>query len=276
MQVNPIRTIPLLICLAAHFACAEQLPLWEAGAGIGATSLPHYRGSDQSRTWVLPVPYFTYRGEFLKVDDRRFRGLFFDSDKVEVELSLSGSPPAKDNDARSGMPDLDPTLEIGPSLNVALLRSKNGMEKLELRLPVRIAIASDFPHLRYIGWVFQPNLSLDFKNALGNRGWNLGLQSSLIYTDRRYNQYFYAVDPIFATPDRPAFNPGGGYGGPALLAAVSKRFPSFWVGAFAKWDSVGGAVFADSPLVKTRTNLSGGLAVSWIFSASTTKVEAEN
>jgi len=208
-----------------------------------------------------------YRGESFKVDDdRRLRGLF--GDRVELEFSLNGSPPAKNNDARRGMPPLDATLELGPSLNIALLRSMNGAEKLELRLPVRAVIASDFSHFRHIGWIFQPNLSLDFKNVLGNRGWNLGLQGSLIYTDRRYNQYFYAVDPIF--------NPSGGYAGTAVIAALSKRFSNFWVGAFAKWDSVGGAVFADSPLVRTRSNLSGGLGIAWILGASNTKVEAEN
>ena len=242
--------------------------------GIGVATLPHYRGSDQSRTWVLPLPYLVYRGESLKVDDRRLRRVF--SDKVALEFSLSGSPPAKDNDARRGMPDLDATLELGPSLNIALFRSENRTEKLELRLPVRTVFSSDFSHVRQAGWVFQPNLSLDFKNVLGNRGWNLGLQGSLIYTDRRYNRYFYSVDPMFANADRPAFDASGGFGGTNLLAAVSKRFPGFWFGAFAKWDSVAGAVFADSPLVKTRSNLSGGFAIAWILRASTVKVEAEN
>jgi outer membrane scaffolding protein for murein synthesis (MipA/OmpV family) len=216
-----------------------------------------------------------YRGESLKVDDdRRLRGLF--GEGVELEFSLNGSPPAKSNDARRSMPDLDATLEIGPSLNITLFRSGNKAEKLELRLPVRTVIASDFSHFRHVGWIFQPNLSLDFKNVLGNRGWKLGVQGSLVYADRRYDQYFYAVDPIFATPDRPAFDPSGGYGGATLLAALSKRFPNFWVGAFAKWDSVAGAVFADSPLVKTRSNLSGGLGIAWILGASSAKVEAEN
>jgi len=272
--VNLLRTAPLLLCLAAHFACAEQLPLWEFGAGFGATTLPHYRGSNQSRTWALPIPYLDYRGEVFKADDRRYRSLL--GDRVELEFSLSGSPPAKDNDARRGMPDLDATLEIGPSLNIALYRSDNRMESLEVRLPVRTVFSSDFSHVRQAGWVFQPNLSLDFKNVLGNRGWNLGVQGSLIYSDRRNNQYFYAVDPMFANADRPAFNPGGGYGGLNLLAAVSKRFPNFWVGAFAKWDSVGGAVFADSPLVKAQSNLSAGFAIAWIVGASTVKVEAQN
>jgi len=145
-----------------------------------------------------------------------------------------------------------------------------------LRLPVRTVIASDFSHFRQAGWIFQPNLSLDFRNVLGTRGWNLGLQGGLIYTDRRYNQYFYAVDPIFATAERPAFNPSGGYAGTAVIAALSKRFSNFWIGGFAKWDSVSGAVFADSPLVKSRSNLSGGLGVAWILRASSAKVDAEN
>ena len=272
--MSPSRKGLVFLCLAASLARAEQFPLWEAGVGIGATTLPHYRGSDQSRTWVLPVPYLVYRGESLKLDDRRFRGVL--GDKVELEFSLSGSPPAKGNNARRGMPDLDATLELGPSLNIAVFRSESGMEKLELRLPVRTVFSSDFSHVRQAGWIFQPNLSLDFKNVLGNRGWNLGLQSSLIYTDRRYNRYFYAVDPIFATADRPAFDPSGGYGGLNFLAAVSKRFPGFWVGGFAKWDSVGGAVFADGPLIKAKSNLSGGFAIAWILGASTFRVDAEN
>lgn len=273
MQVNLIRTAPLLLCLAAHFACAEQLPEWEAGVGVGVTSLPHYRGSDQSKIWVLPVPYLVYRGDAFKLDDdRRLRGLL--GDKAELELSLNGSPPVRDDNARRGMPDLDPTVEIGPSLNFALFRSGNGAEKLELRLPVRTVISTDFSHFRQAGWIFQPNLNMDFKNTLGNPGWNLGLQAGLIYTDRRYNQYFYAVDPMFATADRPAYNPSGGYAGTTFITALSKRFPGFWVGGFAKWDSVSGAVFADSPLVRAKSNFTTGFAIAWILNASAVRVEA--
>ncbi|MGH9363054.1 MAG: hypothetical protein ACRD2T_14170, partial [Thermoanaerobaculia bacterium] len=45
------------VSLAAAPAAAEELPLWELGLGIGGFTLPDYRGSDQARGYVLPVPY---------------------------------------------------------------------------------------------------------------------------------------------------------------------------------------------------------------------------
>jgi len=273
--LNLFRALFLLPLLAAIPAYGEQLPLWDLGAGIGAARVPHYRGANQYRTWALPVPYVIYRGKILKIDEQRYRGLFFRSDMAELDISLSGSPPARNNDARRGMPDLDATFEIGPTLNLSLLGTKRSDEELELRLPVRPVIATDFSHYRFTGWIFQPNLDLTVRSIPGFSGWEFGLRASLIYTDRRYNEYFYAVDPIYATPDRPAYSTGGGYAGPSVLASLSKHFPGFWVGGFAKWDSVGGAVFADSPLVKTRTNFTAGFAFAWILSTSPEKVEAD-
>jgi outer membrane scaffolding protein for murein synthesis (MipA/OmpV family) len=273
-MLTRLRTCLLLVCFGASFARAEQLPLWEAGVGIGAANIPHYRGSNQSKTWVFPVPYLIYRGDLMKVEEQRLHGLFFKTDKVELDLSLNGSPPARDNDARRGMPDLDATFEFGPSIDIFLFRSPDRKQTLELRLPARMVVATDFSHVDQVGWIFQPSLNLDFRDVLENPGWKLGLRGSLIYADRRYNQYFYAVDPMFATTDRPAFSSGGGYAGTAVVAAISKRFPGFWVGGFSKWDNVGGAVFADSPLVKTKHNFTAGFGISWILDASAEKVEA--
>ena len=65
----------------------------------------------------------------------------------------------------------------------------------------------------------------------------------------------------------------GGYAGTSWIAALSKRYPGFWIGGFLKWDSVSGAVFADSPLVKSANNFTSGFAIAWIFAESTAKVE---
>ena len=87
---------------AAGAAWAEQLPLWEAGMGAAVLSLPHYRGSDERRAWVLPFPYVVYRGEFLKADERRVRGLFFKTERTELDVSINGTPPvdSSENEAR--------------------------------------------------------------------------------------------------------------------------------------------------------------------------------
>jgi outer membrane protein len=250
---------------AATGARAEQLPLWEAGAGATVISFPDYRGSDERRSWVLPFPYLVYRGEFLQADERRIRGLFFKTERVELDAS--------ENEARRGMPDLDATLEIGPSLNLLLLQTDDRKARLELRLPARAALASDFSHVHFTGWVFQPNLNVDLRDALGQGGWKLGMLAGPVFSDRRYNQYFYGVDPAFATAGRPAYNASGGYAGTQFIAALSKRYRELWIGGFAKWDTLNNAVFADSPLVKTNQNFAAGFAVAWIVGESKIKVE---
>lgn len=263
-----------LFCLVAGNAMADQ-PLWEAGVGVAAVDFPAYRGSDQRQSYVLPVPYFVYRGKFLKIEREKIRGLLLKRDKVELDISINGTVPVKssDNQARSGMPNLDPTLEIGPSLNLSLFMSATGDKKLELRLPLRPVFASNFSSIKNVGWIFQPQLNLDVRHMSGMPGWNLGLLAGPIFADARYHQYFYGVDPQYATPSRPAYQARGGYAGGQFISALSKRFPDYWVGAFVKFDTLKGAVFADSPLVRSKTNVSTGFAISRIFGKSQTMVK---
>jgi outer membrane scaffolding protein for murein synthesis (MipA/OmpV family) len=277
--VHDFRTALLRVIVlcagAAGGAAAEQLPLWEAGLGATVISFPHYRGSDERRSWVLPFPYFVYRGEFLQADERRLRGLFSKTERAELDISVNGTPPvdSSESDARQGMPDLDATLEIGPSLNFLLKRSDDRRSRLELRLPVRAAFATDLSHVDFAGWVFQPNLNLDIRDAFGYPGWNFGALAGPMFADDRYHQYFYGVEPAFATASRPAYNASGGYAGTQFLVSLSKRFPKFWVGGFARWDTLSGAVFTDSPLVKTHQYFAAGIALAWMLGESETRVE---
>lgn len=277
LVLKPLAVVlPALLALAPCGAWADQLPLWEAGAGGAVVYLPDYRGADEGRSWLLPFPYLVYRGEFLKADERRVRGLFFKSGQTELDISVNLQPPVDsgESDARRGMPDLDPVLELGPSLNISLHRSPDRRTEVELRLPVRAAFASDFSYVDFAGWLFTPNLNVDIRDPLGQAGWKLGFLAGPTFSDRRYNQYYYAVDPAFATPGRAAYNPAGGYAGTQLIAAVSKRFPAFWIGGFARWDTLNGAVFVESPLVRSRHYFAAGVAVAWILGESKTSVEA--
>ena len=266
-----------LILLAPCNAGAGEFPLWEAGAGIAVIDFPDYRGSDERQTYVLPIPYLVYRGEILKADRDGLRGQFFKNDRLDLHLSLNGSVPvdSTDNSARSGMPDLDPTLEIGARLDITLLRRHDRSMEVTLGVPLRTVIAADFPHSRNIGWVFEPQLNVDFRDNWPGQGWNLGFAAGPLFGDRRYHNYFYGVAPEFATPQRPAFNAEGGYAGSQILGAASKRFRSFWVGGFVRLDSLVGAEFEDSPLVRKDESFAAGFAIAWILGRSQRTVEAE-
>jgi outer membrane protein len=172
------------------------------------------------------------------------------------------------------MPDLKPALEIGPSLAATLWRDDEARIKLDARFPLRGAMTVE-SHPRFIGGQFYPHLNLDIYNPAGLQGWNLGMGAGPVFTDRRYNRYFYEVAPQYATASRPAYSPGGGYGGMQFLLAMSKRFPKFWVGGFARYDTLKSAVFAESPLVTSRHYIAGGIGVSWIFGESSQRVEVQ-
>jgi outer membrane scaffolding protein for murein synthesis (MipA/OmpV family) len=265
----------LLAGLPAGHACAAEKPLWELGAGISALSFPDYRGSDESSLYAIPFPYFVYRGTFLKADRNGIRGTFFDSDRIELNLSVGASLPVNsdDNQARQGMPDLQPTLELGPSLDLNLWRTPDRRTRLDLRLPVRTAVTVK-DGMRDIGWVFSPRLNLDITDVAGLAGWNMGLLAGPMYGSERNHDYFYSVAPQYATPDRPAFDAKGGYAGSQVLMSMSKRYPKYWLGAFVRWDSLKGAAFDDSPLVKSENYFAAGVGVAWILGESSTRVEA--
>jgi outer membrane scaffolding protein for murein synthesis (MipA/OmpV family) len=262
-----------LLSLASPAASAEELPLWEAGIGVAALSFPAYRGSDKQHNFLMPVPYFTYHGDFLKADRHGIRGSLFDSDRVDLTLSVSASPPTKSDDVavREGMPDLKPTAEFGPQVDLTLWRSDNRARFLKLRLPARAAFTLERSP-RDIGWIFSPNLNLDVADLPGLAGWNLGLVAGPIYASRKQHEYFYSVAADQATAWRPAYAAPGGYSGSQFLAAVSRRYSNMWVGAFVRYDSLRGAAFEDSPLVARRSFAAAGLAVSWILGQSTTRV----
>jgi outer membrane scaffolding protein for murein synthesis (MipA/OmpV family) len=265
---NLIRGVLLsLFCLSAAQAQTEIRPLWEVGAGFAGIDFPVYRGSDERKSYLLPVPYIAYNGEVLQVNRERVRGLIFKRDVVEMDVSINGSVPARGANARKGMPDLDPTLEVGPSLNFHLLYSEDKKNTFDIRMPLRAVLSSDFKHVRHEGWLFQPQLNLDFYD-IERSGWNIGLVGGVIYSDRHYHGYFYNVEPQYATANRPAYTSAGGYSGTQFIFAFNKRHPGYWTGGFMKWDSLKGAVFADSPMVKSKEYFTVGFAVTWIIDKS--------
>jgi MipA family protein len=266
-----VAVFPGITVAPAH---AEDKPLWELGVGTGVLVFNDYRGSNTVHGYPLPLPYFVYRGEHLKADDKGLRGLFLNQKRVELELSVNGTAPVHNNAARSGMPDLRPTVEIGPQLDIHLWQSDERRVKLDLRLPVRTAFTVHaVPHL--VGTFVAPNISLDIAQHPGSEGWKLGLLAGPLFADHRYDGYFYSVAPQYAIAGRPAFDAPAGYAGAQALVALTRRYPNWWIGAYVRHDTLAGASFAASPLVKTDSYWSGGLGIAWIIRRSAQLVESD-
>jgi outer membrane protein len=251
---------------------AKEEPLWELGLGAGAIAFEDYRGSNTTHAYPLPVPYVIYNGKFLKADRDGVRGTLFNQDRLEINLSFNLTTPVRNDRERSGMPDLRSTVEVGPSFDFHLFRSDDGKVKFDLRMPLRAAATVESSP-RIIGWTFSPRLNVDLKDPFGLPGWNLGLLAGPLFADRRYHDYFYSVAPQFATASRPEFTAAGGYAGTQTLAALSKRYPKFWVGAYMRYDTLAGAAFVDSPLVQRKSYWTGGFGFAWMLKRSSTLVQ---
>lgn len=263
------RLLVLLLLPAA--AQAAERPLWELGVGVGGLSLPHYRGSDERQSWLLPVPIAVYRGAIFKADRDGARAVLLDTERFEFDLSAAATAPARssENEARAGMPDLPGTLELGPKFNATLARGANW--KLDLRVPLRavLGLESKVPHL---GWSLTPVLNVDWRLP----AFNLGVSGGPMWGDRRLHRVFYDVAPEYATTARPAYAAPGGFAGWQATVAASRRVGNTWFGAFARADSVAGAAFEPSPLVRQRQQWSIGFAVSWVLATSDKLVPADD
>jgi outer membrane scaffolding protein for murein synthesis (MipA/OmpV family) len=265
----------VVVALWAPVSHGEEKPLWEFGMGAGAIAFPDYRGSDETQVYPVPVPYFVYRGRILKADRDGVRGELFDRRYVELSLSVNGTIPVNsaDNAARRGMPDLKPTFELGPSVELHVWRSADAALKLDVVMPLRVPITIESSP-KSLQWTFAPRLNIDFDDV-GHTGWDFGAGIGPVFAADRFNDYYYSVPARFAAPTRPAYHADGGYSGMHVLAAVSKRYPKYWVGAFVRYDWLGDATFEDSPLVRSKSSLAGGFGIAWMIGESRRKVETD-
>jgi MipA family protein len=255
----------------------EQKPVWELVVGAGLMDIPHYRGADQSRFYGLPYPYIVYRGDVISMEKQTIYGRIFKTDRVLLDVSYYGSLPvdSDDNDARAEMPDLDATLEVGPALNIMLAEDREEQWVLKLQLPVRPVFSTDFSSITYEGGLISPRLRFEKDDIIPGAGVAAGISAGPVFANAGYHDYYYTVKPAYATQTRPAYKAGSGYSGSEFTISLSKSFKRVKITAFARADVLNGAVFEDSPLVKTKTSIISGISVSWLFLKSARMVTTD-
>lgn len=250
--------------LTSFHVCAQNNAQWQLGIGIGGLSIPHYRGSNQRQDYAAPIPYVRYEGKRLHVDREGGRFYLYRGNRWWLDLSASVGFPVDSHDdrARQGMPDLHPVFELGPRAQIQLYTNSDRDLQLRLAVPLRLAIATDIRHSQSLGLVLSPYLQLRY-----DRLWSLAISAGPLFASKTYHAYYYQVDPQYATSTRPAYTTYAGYSGSRISISASRRFHRrYWLGLFLRYDTLSGAVFADSPLVKQNYSFTAGLAIAWIFS----------
>ena len=244
---------------------------WELGIGGTAVHIPHYIGADQARDYALPFPYFVYHGKRWNVDRNFIYGKLLERGDLKIDLSLSGTPPvdSEDNDAREGMPDLDATGEIGPSIQYSWHHDDDTVWRTDLA--IRKVISTDFRSLDDAGHTFSPQVYFSQRwHAADAARWQFESTLGPVYGDDRFHDFFYEVAPPYATAEREAYSPDGGFGGWRWAAGITRRKNNFWFGAFVRYYDLSDAVFVDSPLVKHEHSLLVGVAFAWILHSNKT------
>ena len=239
-------------------------PKMELGIGLAVQSLRDYRGSTEHQTNGLPFPYIVYRGDFIELDRDTAKGKLFSSDNIELAVSADASytEDSKNNPLRQGMTTLDPTFELGPSLEVNITGDDLDSGWLA-RFPIRGVFAVDFPSIRQEGWLANPKLTYKHPNLWNNT--NFKFDAGFLYGDATYHQYLYGVPVADATADRPAYKASAGYSGAFIKLGVDRRIDNWWIKSYVRYDNLSGAESSDSPLFETDHYVSVGLAVAWVF-----------
>lgn len=239
-------------------------PLWEVGiAGFGAWN-PDYPAADENSLNGLALPYVIYRGEVFRAGEGGVaRGLFIDSERLELDISLDGSFPVDsgDNDDREGMDDLDLLGEIGPQLTLKLL-PEAGPHALDLGLPIRAVLSTDFSSAEYQGFVVNPELTYRYEST-SRSGPRLFAGLGPIFGFNGLNDYFYEVREGDVQTGRPRYRADDGYLGTELTLGagigLTDRMRLFAGAQLGYWQ---GSANDDSPLFQSSTTLGIGFGLT--------------
>lgn len=261
----------VLCGIATTSALADHQPLWEIHLGAGAARIPFYRGSSQDHQYLLPVPVFIYRGERVRAGEGGIEGILLHSERVKLDISLAAGLPARSDEEgpRAGMPRLNTTFELGPSLELKAWKNTENGNALWAIFPLRAALSLDDLEIKAVGGVFAPYL--EWVHMLDD--WHATLTFGPVFGTRDYHGYFYDVEPQYATDTRSAYQAPGGYSGTRIGLGLRQWTGKRWVRFYMRYDHLDGARFEDSPLVQQESYIAAGLVMTWRIGQSSRPAE---
>lgn len=281
LEINAVRLTPFffithlffilcaLVPIAAH-ASGQAVSQLEIGVGVGGVRFPDYPGAAEYSTLLLPFPYVVYHSRYLDVNHEQVRGKLLSGHRLSLDVDFAGAVAVRSSRdrERQGMPDLDWIGEAGPALRYHVWGNDADGTRLDLVLPLRVAVSVHALSLHHRGFVFAPRLELAYQIGEGDHAFNIQTGVSVLYASQGYFQYIYGVAPQYANPERPTYTAPGGYGGYTLSVGGSLHRGDRVYGSFISYTNLAGASFVNSPLVSRTHGLAFGVMVAWIFKRS--------
>jgi len=258
-----IRIMAIAILLISSQAKANL----EMGLGMSILNVPHYIGSSEAEQYYLPFPYLRYRSETLNIDRNLIQTNMWRSGNWSLELSLGGSIriDSDKSQARQGMDDLDYIVELGPALHYYFLGDRSEDNAMFLELPIRGAMSTDFTQATDRGASFNPRIVWRRGYMINQYQVRPQLALGLRSASDSYHDYVYGVESKFANANRAQYKGSGGYGGWQLGYSTAVLWSDWLVAGFMRYVNIKGAVYEDSPLVKSDNSVIFGLASAYLF-----------
>ncbi len=164
------------------------------------------------------------------------------------------------------------TIEIGPQLELSLVdraMPAGGRVQLRFNAELRAVLGTDFSKFNHRGVVAELGLGINYRNVKRS-GIDLLAAISTSYGSERLQDYFYEVDPEFATDTRPVFDAKGGYLETQVFGGLGFRprknirvFVGMFTGLYE------GARNQESPLFETTS--STGFAIGFVWTIKTSR-----
>jgi hypothetical protein len=154
-------------------------------------------------------------------------------------------------------------LEIGPELEIKLDNRTPEQGELLLAFQLRAGVSFDGVDPSSQGFLLNPELEYRRDQVFGGDNL-LSLRWKPTWASADFMDYYYEVDPLFATTERPAFDATGGYLGSKFTAALTRQINERLVfGISASYFLNSGAENELSPLYLDDSGFSIQAAFIW-------------
>ena len=255
--------------LSAEEASDKDLPgLWGLRLVAFGQNFPAYPSSSNQNLTILPIPYPVYRGKILRFGEDLediAEGKILDAKRVHISMGLSASFPESSDklSGREGMPDLGFLIEAGPKVDLYLSGDPDDEQELSLSLQLRGAVSLDGLNATGRGFVFSPELEYLTRGVFKSET-ELRFRIAPTWATSNYTDFFYGVDPEFATPSRPSFDAESGYLNTEFLVGLNRKITDRleFRGSIRLWVNKGSANSA-SPLYQRDYDRGIRLALFW-------------